>query len=124
MDIHLGSFGGWSLFVLTVIYPLTIWLCLEGGKSWAERPDKSEYDLELLQDNARNRRLLNGRALVFGDDGEIVECKWYGQSASARAFGGRPSDYYAGWITWEQESVNFKIIGILPVPMKKQKEQG
>lgn len=117
MEINLDGFGGISLFVLTVVYPVSIWAAMDFGKAMAEKPRERDQPA-LLPDTPTNRKKLNNHALLFGEDGEIVEADWFSAARSARSFGGQPKDYGDGWLTWEREAVDFAIMGILPVPSR------
>lgn len=115
MEVNVGFYGGWALFLLVVVYPVSIWAAMDFGKAMAVKPHKPS-GIELLPDTPKNRNELKNHALIFGEDGQIVECDWFSRERSARCFGGKPQDYYSGWLTWEREAVDFKIRGIFPVP--------
>ncbi len=71
---------------------------------------------KLWHDNIYSRAMMNGHALLFGPEGEIVEAEWYSQRRSADEFGGKPRDYAPGWIDHEGEAVSFKPAWLLPIP--------
>ena len=77
---------------------------------------RDELRPRLWHDNIYSRVMMNGHALLFGPDGEIVEAEWYSPNRSAREFGGKPRDYGFGWVDHEGEAVSFKPSWLLPIP--------
>lgn len=69
-----------------------------------------------------DRMARNGETwLLLGDDGQLMEGRWYTPSRSARVFGGKASDYAASWVGWDGEEVSFQPVAytaplIIPQP--------
>lgn len=86
---------------------------------------RDELRPKLWHDNIYSRAMMKGHALLFGPDGEIVEAEWYSARRSAAEFGGKASDYVAGWIDHEGEAVSFQPSWLLPIPATpSDKESG
>lgn len=103
--------------LLLLLCPMLFVLGMFAGGMFQMLEARDELRPKLWSDNIYSRAMMNGHALLFGPDGEIVEAEWYSPRRSAKEFGGKASDYAFGWLDHEGDKVSFKPVGILPIPL-------
>lgn len=111
-------------YLLAVLCPMLFVVGTFFGAMLQMMEARDDLRPRLWRDNIYSRAVMNGHALLFGPDGEIVEAEWYSRRRSADEFGGKPRDYAAGWIDHEGEAVAFKPAWLLPIPATPSDKEG